>query len=311
MRRQLAATLGAAALLLLASCGQQSGNDAGEDRTPDGSAPDLARGTWVLRTDGHSGADGETTTAHYLMVRPADGTVRTVSMPAVSANDASGDQRALLVDAGHRFALTDTSTSAADRQAGKVSVTSLADGSRDTVDLRAATGDSTLTTDHVAFDATTAGQVRVVSGRAVWTVDLDTSGKPGKAKKEGEIPITEVWMFGGFAPDTGDPYLSSIETFETRPKGYGEDDEQVLRRGDGRVLMSETGRLAGQPVDESCEQVTGFVEKGGRAWEFCLTGTDLTVKVRAPERRSWQTVGPPAEDAVARENDLVLVLPPS
>lgn len=310
MRRLLAPALSAATVLLLAGCGQQSSGEAGGERTPDGTAPDLARGTWVLRTDGHSGADGETTTAHYLLVRPADGRVRTVTMPPVSANDASGDQRALLVDAGHRFALADTSTSVKDRDAGRVPVTSLVDGAADTVDLRAATGDSTLTTDHVAFDVQTPGQLRVVSGRAVWVVDLDTSGKPGKAKKEGEIPITESWMFGGFAPDTGDPYLSSIDSFETRPKGYGENDSPVLRRAGGRVLSSQTGRLPGQPVDDSCEQVTGFVEKSGRAWEFCLTGTDLTVKLRAPARQSWQTVGPPAEDAVARENDLVLVLPP-
>ncbi|GGF47947.1 hypothetical protein GCM10011519_22450 [Marmoricola endophyticus] len=296
--------------VLVAACGQQSGDPVRDDDT----APDLARGTWVLRIDGHGGADGETTTASYLMVRPAEGSVRTVSTPAVQGGDTGMAERALLVDAGHRLALADTVPSAADQAAGRAQVTVLADGRRREVDLRKATGDPSLRADHVAFDADVPGQLRVVSGRSVWVVDLGGAGTPGRAVKEGELPITDSWIFGGFAPDTGDPFLSSIDSFETRPKGYGELDEQVLRRAGGRVLPSDgaaPASLAGQPADASCQQVTGFVESGGRAWEFCLSGTDLVVKVRAKGRAGWATVGPPAQDVVPPEHDLVLVLPPA
>lgn len=265
--------------------------------------------SWLLRMDAYSGEDGETKQATYVSIVPSTGLAHVVRMPRLSVAEASGDQRALLVDAGHRWVLTDSRPAKADRARGLVRLTALQSGDQaKVVDVGRWTGHPRLHADWASFDPKHPGLLRVVDGRTVWVLNLETSA----VKKEGVLPRRPGWIFGGgFNPNTGTAYIEDTGSFDTLPKGNGETDQRAIRRAGGRLLLGDNGRFRGLP-SPGCGLLEGFQEgsaTAGRSWAFCVVGRHVQVRALAAGGSAWHDYGKPTGDVLPANADPAFVLP--
>lgn len=295
--RVLAATAVGLVTLLLSGCGQTAPATRGDGGSPSAAVSPSTTPTgsagpsWLIRLDTYSGEDGETRQAHYVVFRPAAGAVSAIRLPRVQVPQMSGDERALLVDAGRRWVLADSRPSGPDRTRGLVRMYDVTNGHARTVDVRRASGDRGLESDWVAFDPSEPGLIRVVSGRTVWAVQTDEESP--KAHKEGVLPRRAGWIYGGgFDKNTGTPYIEDIDSFRTDPPGNGDLDKRPLRRSGGRLLITDNGSYRGLP-DPRCDLSSGFVEAGGAATIFCFDRHTVTEKTLTPGASTWKT-GPSA-----------------
>ncbi|RLV48019.1 hypothetical protein D9V37_18135 [Nocardioides mangrovicus] len=297
----------------VAGCGQQPSGSArseGSSSPSSSSSGDAAASqSWLLRFDSYVGEDGEGRQATYVTLTPATGTATVVTMRPVEPMQASGGAVSLLVDASHRWALLDSKPQAtSDRAKGVVRLYDLsANGAKRAVSVRRLSHDPSLRTDWVSFDPTDAGVLRVVSGRTVWKVDLATQ----QAQQEGTLPQKTGWIYGGgFAQNTGEPFIEDTGSFETIPAGNGEDSTEPVQRAGGRVLDP----LGDEPYGDApspCEVSAGFVTSGGDTWAFCVAGRTLQTKVLDEGSSTWRDVGQPTSDVVPTDSDPVFVLPPT
>ena len=291
-------TAGVVAAGLLAGCGQHG--VAGPTK-----AATENLGTWLLRLDSYSGEDGETKQATYLTIRPTTGDTTVVSTPRLQVAEASGIDRALLVDAGHTEALLDSRPTKADRAAGRLTLYDLgAQGKTRTLDVRRATGAKHLTTDWASFDPNRPGTLRVVDGRTVWVIAPD-----GTASKESVLPSRPGWIFGGgFNKNTGTPYIEDTGSFDTLPAGNGEMDRRALERDGGQAVLSNNGRFKGLP-EATCTLGTAFTKEDGSTWAFCVVGSHVVVKRLASGAQTWKVVGRATPDVVPTGSEPSFVLP--
>lgn len=314
-RRTPLAVMAVLAMLALGAvgCGQQPAPKADDQKATskksgtgtDSSGGSLATQPWVVRLDSYGGADGESITTSYVRVVPSSGRTQVTTMPEVQGAEARST--ALLVDAGHRWALEDTRPSAADRRAGRVSVADLtAKGRTRTLDVRKASGDAGLRADWVSFDPRQPGLLRVVSGKDVWKVEV-----PGATTtREGMLPKRADWVYsGGFEDSTGRPFIEDVASFKTLPAGNGDDVYHPVERDGGTVLDADEANPYGERPAPGCESSAGFAAADGTDWAFCQDGAKLEVKRLAKGARKWTTVSTTGA-VVSADASPVLALPP-
>lgn len=287
--------------------GSKTGSDkAGGAKTSSNVGGSLATQPWVVRFDSYGGADGESITTRYVRVVPVGGRAQVATMPEVQAAEARS--KALLVDAGHQWALADTRPSAAERKAGRVSVHDLtAKGRTRTLDVRQASGDASLQTDWVSFDPEQPGLLRVVSGKDVWKVQVPSA----TTTREGPLPSRADWIYsGGFVDRTGQPFIEDLTTFDTLPAGNGGDVSHPIKRDGGTVLDPDQEKPYGDRPAPGCESSAGFAAADGTDWAFCQAGSKVAVKRLAKGAGKWTTVATTGA-VVSADAVPVLALPPS
>lgn len=319
--RWAAPVAGALAALLVASgCGTsdtsaadpepvESGSATGEAEEPDAATDadtSAGEGTWLLGITTAGGADAETSTTVYLAYNPSTGQTTTHEMPGVRAGSASPEDAALLVSTDRQWAIPDTEIPRDRERSGKVEVHSLADGSTETIDLRERTGKADVKPVAWAFDPDRPATLRVVdTENRVWAVDVSGTDAP----QESTLP-TGPWVFtNGFDTNTGEPWVESIESDETRPSGQGPSNDDPVIRGGGDVLPAGDPAFADLP-DIPCRLGAGYAEDGGVTWAFCADGAEITTHYLAPGASEWKAYGKPSSAVAPDVAGFPLVLPP-
>ena len=224
-----------ATLLLAAGCGDvevtAKDNDDKADKAPSASPPLPPRSTpRPARATGSSGSppsggtDGETEHDHLHRLqplhRPGDGAQaarRRGRRHHARAGVAAGQRQPPLGHHRHRHQPQPSSA------AVELKVYSLSGGATKTIDVRERTGQDDVRPVAWAFDPTRDDTLRVVDTKnRVWS--LSVAG--GKATAEPALPDGD-WVFtNGFNPNTGEPYVESIDSDETKPAGNGEADTE-------------------------------------------------------------------------------------
>jgi hypothetical protein len=299
------AAVAAATLLALGTAGCGSNGEKSSDRKPaesatsSSTAAQAAAGNcdWLLRFTTAQGAAGEQSRAVLVRFNPTTGAAVARSLPTMSATDASQDQEALLVSADHTRAIPDTSVPAAEAATGKLVVYSVADDTSETVDIRALTGKPDLKAVGWAFDPESADVLRVVdSGLGVWKLDLAAKS----ATQEGTLPKKDGWIFGnGFAKNTGEPYVESIDSDQTDPAGLGDSDTSPVQRQGGTLIRYDGQPLEGLP-QPPCGFAGGFQYADGSAWLFCADTPSITAYQAAKGGASWHQFGTPSANVLPK-----------
>jgi len=308
-----AGAIGACALLFLAGCGDSDAETGGSDGPDDPSTPaasadtSLGEGSWLVVTSSVGGADAETATSTYITYNPSTGQATKRALPGVRAGSAGPDDAALLVSGDRRWAITDTQVSRDQERSGHLTVHSLTDTSSRELDIRALAGDPSVRPIGWAFDPQQPDTLRVVDTRhRVWSVAV-TGDEATRAGRLARGP----WIFtNGFDHNTGEPWVESIESEETRPAGNGAADSSAVERAGGTVLFSESKQLADLPRSP-CRLGGGFTAADGTAWMFCADKPELTTHYLAEGAEEWQSFGKPSSPVAPEAASVPLVLPPA
>ena len=195
------------------------------------------------------GADGEKTTTVYITYNPSTGQATASKMPGVEAASTTPGQAALLVSSDRRWAIPDTVIPAAEGKSGQLKVYSPADGTTKVIDIHQRTGDDSVVAVGWAFDPKRPDTLRVVDSKnRIWAVSV--SGD--KATQEGSLPKGGPWIFtNGFNPNTGEPWLESIDSDATKPAGNGAADTSPVtpfRRHRAGLRLRRARQAAAEPV---------------------------------------------------------------
>ena len=297
-----------AALLATAGCGnedtgtaKQSGDEPAQVDTSAG------EGDWLLGIASAGGADGETSTTTYLTYNPATGKTTARRMPGVKAGSATPEGAALLVSTDRRWAIPDPEISGAAERSGKLEVHSLTGADSTVIDVRKRAGRQDVKPIGWAFDPAEPATLRIVdSAHRVWRTEVTGT----RATLEETMPRA-AWVFtAGFDYNTGEPWVESISSNATRPKGHGVAEKSVATRAGGTVLA------AGSPGFESlpkspCELGAGFTAEDGLTWAFCADGTSVRTYYLPKGSQKWEAYGEPSAPVAPEAADFPLVLPPA
>jgi len=302
-----------AALLVAAGCGDVSvtKDSAKADDTPSAtpSADTTAgEGNWLLGVTNAGGADGEKTTTVYITYNPSTGQATASKMPGVEAASTTSGQSALLVSSDRRWAIPDTAVPAAEGKSGQLKVYSPADGTTKVIDIHRSTGDDSVVAVGWAFDPKRPDTLRVVDSKnRIWAVSV----AGGKATQEGALPKGGPWIFtNGFNPNTGEPWLESIDSDATKPAGNGAADTSPVTRSGGTVLASESDGLAKLP-QSPCRLAGAFTDENGVTWAFCADKPTLTTYYLPENGKKWVAYGKPSTAVAPIASGVPLVLPPA
>ncbi len=319
MMRQHRATIrlrtwgAAAAGLLLLTTGCGSDGAAAEPKPDDASSTEpsadtsLGEGEWLLGITSATGADAETTVTVYVTLNPATGEATARRLPGVVAASSTPREAALLVSTDRSWAIADTSISAKDEKSGQLTVYSLSDDTTETIDMRERTGESDVKPIGWAFDPETDDTLRVVdSENRVWSVAV--SG--GEATQETSLP-DGPWVFtNGFDPNTGEPWVESIDSDATEPAGNGPTDTRPVTREGGTVLPASSPELSSLPPGP-CRLGAGFADASGVTWTFCADQPSISTHYLPQGADAWVDYGKPSSPVAPIASGFALVLPPA
>jgi hypothetical protein len=309
------------AVLLLGGCGSVSVSSKDDGRSASAGSSDTptpspsatatvdttaAAGNWLLGMSSAGGADGETSTTTYITYNPATGASSAIKMPGVKTATASPEEQSLLVSTDRRWAIPDTVIPRAEEKSGQLTVYSLADGGTEVIDIRKRTGQDVGAIGW-AFDPKRPDTLRVVdTANRVWA--LSVSGT--RATREGSLP-KGPWVFtNGFNRNTGEPYVSSIESEETKPAGNGTADTSPVSRAGGTVLPASSAGFEDLPASP-CRLGAGFTDADGVTWEFCADKPTVSSYYLAKDGQEWTAYGKPSTAVAPIAADFTLVLPPA
>jgi hypothetical protein len=192
---------------------------------------------------------------------------------------------------------------------GKLLVYPVGDDSTETLDIRALTGQPDLKAVGWAFDPTAGELLRVVDSQMrVWKVDLTTQS----ASQGSTLPRRDGWIFGnGFAKNSGEPYIESIDSDQTDPAGHGDSDTSPVQRQGGTLIQYDGEPLADLP-QPPCGFAGGFQYDDGSAWLFCADTSSITAYQATKGGASWHKFGTPSPDVLPKTVAAVsFALPPA
>jgi hypothetical protein len=310
------------ALALTSACGDvkvtsdssksdSSKSDSDQDSTSSSTSAQVdtsaAAGNWLLGLQTAGGSDAEKSTTVYVTYNPSTGQATKRSMPGVTAASASPRMAPLLVSADRAWAIPDTAISGSEEKSGKLIVYSLTSDATRVIDIRRASGQDGLRAIGWAFDPQRAGALRVVdTANRVWSVNV--SG--GKATQEGTL-AKGPWVFtNGFNPNTGAPYMESIDSDATNPAGNGPADKAPVTRDGGTVLANDDDVLAKLPTSP-CRLDAGFTDANGVTWAFCADKPTLSTYYLPKGATSWTAFGKASNPVAPTAAAFPLVLPPA
>jgi hypothetical protein len=303
-----------ATVLLAAGCGDVKVTAKDDEKKPDKATPSAAaadtsagKGDWLLGMTTAGGSDAEASTTVYLSLNPSTGAATKHALPAVQAASATPEQAALLVSADRAWAIPDTGIKRADEKSGKLKVYSLTDGAAKVIDIRERTGKGDVDPIAWAFDPARGDTLRVVDTKnRVWAVNV----AGGKAVQESKLP-TGPWVFtNGFNPNTGIPWVESIDSDATLPAGNGPADNTPVTRNGGTVLPSGSPGLAKLPASP-CRLGAGFTDSSGVTWTFCADDPSVSTYYLPADAQEWTAYGKPSPDIAPVAAGFPLVLPPA
>jgi len=293
-----------ATLLVAAGCGSVEVTAKDDQKKVDTSA---GQGNWLLGMTTAGGADAETSTTVYVTFNPSTGQATTQKLPGVQGASASPEQAALLVSADRAWAIPDTGISRGEEQSGHLKVYSLSGGDTLVIDIRDRTGESDVRAIAWAFDPERADTLRVVDTRnRVWVVNV----AGGRATLESTLP-KGAWIFtNGFTPNTGEPWVESIDSAETLPPGNGPADTSPVTRDGGTLLPSGSPVFSKLPTSP-CRLGAGFTDGAGVTWSFCADDPTLTCYYLPKDGKDWTAYGKPSASVAPTAAGFPLVLPPA
>ncbi len=303
-----------ATLLLAAGCGDveitAEEDPAPTEDTTSAAATDVdtsaGEGDWLLAMTTAGGADAETSTTVYLTYNPSTGEAKATELPPVKAAGSSPEQAALLISADRRWAIPDTTVAAADQKSGQAKIYAVADGTAKVIDIREQTANDVEPVAW-AFDPNSADTMRTVDTKnRVWV--LSVAG--GKATQEGTLP-SDGWVFtNGFNASTGEPWVESISSDETRPPGNGPSDSSPVTREGGTVLSAGSSGLSELPASP-CRLGAGFTDAAGVTWTFCADEPSVSAYYLPEGGTEWTAYGKPSPAVAPVAAGFPLVLPPA
>jgi hypothetical protein len=306
-----------ATLLLAAGCGDvevsAKDNDKKADKAPSASPSSAAvdtaagEGDWLLGITSAGGNDAETSTTTYIVFNPSTGQATAHKMPGVQAGDTSAEQASLLVSANRRYAIPDTGINRTEQRSGRLKVYSLSGGATKAIDVRERTGQDDVRPVAWAFDPTREDTLRVVDTKnRVWSFSV----AGGKATEEPSLP-TGDWVFtNGFNANTGEPYVESIDSDETKPAGNGEEDSYPISRDKGTVLPAMSPAFSKLPASP-CHLGAGFTTEAGVTWAFCADDPTIAAYYLPKGGTKWTSYGKPSASVAPEADAFPLVLPPA
>ncbi|MEO5652218.1 MAG: hypothetical protein ABIN79_00775 [Marmoricola sp.] len=303
--------LAASLVLLTSACGSDGATAAQPrpDESPSAASADtsLGEGAWLLGITSAGGADGETTITSYVTLNPSTGEASTRQIPGVNAASSTPREAALLVSSDRAWAISDTSIPTTQTKSGQLTVYSLADDTTETIDMAARTGESGVEPIAWAFDPESTDTLRVVDAtNRVWAVAV--SG--GKATAEAPLP-GGAWVFtDGFDPNTGEPWVESIDSDATMPAGQGPSDTRPVTRLGGTVLPAESPALSSLPPGP-CRLGAGFTDSSGLTWTFCADQASVSTHYLPDGAATWVDYGKPSSPVAPIASGFALVLPPA
>ncbi len=264
-------------------------------------------GDWLLGLTTAEGADAETSRTVYLTYNPSTGQARARRMPGVTAASVTPEQAALLVSADRTWAIPDTAIGRPEGRSGKLKIYSLTGGATKVIDLRARANSSDLTPIGWAFDPERAQSLRVVDTKnRVWMVDV----AGGKARQESKL-AGGPWIFtNGFNPNSGEPWVESIDSAKTLPAGNGTADTSPVTREDGTVLPAGSPGFSKLPKSP-CRLGAGFSDDSGVSWAFCADSETISTYVLPKDGTQWTAYGKPSTAVAPVAAGFPLVLPPA
>jgi len=307
----VAAATALATLLLTAGCGdvEVEGQSEEQEKSAEPAKADTSagEGNWLLGLSTAGGADAETSTTVYLTYNPSTGRATAQKMPSVQAASSAPEQAALLVSADRRWAIPDTSISRSEEESGRLKVYSLADGAAKVVDIRDRTGKDDVNPIGWAFDPQRSDTLRVVDTKnRVWAVSV----AGGDATAEPSLP-NGPWEFtNGFNADTGEPWVESIESDETRPPGNLPVGKDPVTRNGGTVLPAGSPAIAKLPASP-CKLGAGYTDDAGVTWAFCADAASLATYYLPKDGKEWTAYGKPSTPVAPEAAGFPLVLPPA
>lgn len=306
------------ATVLLVGCGEveitSKDGDTKSDKTPSTSPSAAAdvdtsagEGDWLLGITTAGGADGEATQTTYIVFNPSTGKATARKIPSAEEASATPEQASLLVSTNRLYAITDTAVPRSQGLSGRLKVYSLASGATKVVDIHQRTGDDSVKPIAWAFDPARDDTLRVVDTKyRVWS--LSVAG--GKATAETTLPHGD-WVFtNGFNPNTGEPWVESIDSDATRPAGNGEADKSLVTRLDGTVLPAESHAFSKLPASP-CRLGAGFTTQAGVTWAFCADDPTLSTYYLPKDGTKWTAFGKPSPSLAPEAEGFPLVLPPA
>lgn len=264
-------------------------------------------GDWLLGITTAGGADGEATQTTYIVFNPSTGKATARKIPSAEEASATPEQSALLVSANRLYAITDTAVPRSQGRSGLLKVYSLASGATKVIDIRRRTGNDSVKPIAWAFDPVRADTLRVVDTKyRVWS--LSVAG--GKATAETRLPRGD-WVFtNGFNPNSGEPWVESIDSDATLPAGNGEADKSLVTRYGGSVLPAESAAFSRLPTGP-CRLGAGFTTRAGVTWAFCADDPTLTAYYLPKDGTKWTAYGKPSPSVAPEAAGFPLVLPPA
>jgi hypothetical protein len=303
------------AVLLLAGCGSAPDTSAKPSKSTSSPTPSsasaaadtsLGRGTWLLGLSSAGGADAEKATTTYVSFDPSTGVAHARKMPGVNTPSADPDDAPLLVSADRKWAIPDTSITRDEGRSGRLMLYSVTSGATKVIDMRARTGDSSITSLAWAFDPRAPETLRVVDSKnRVWLLAVGGKG----ASRAGALP-RGPWVFAdGFNHNTGQPYVESITSDQTRPAGNGVSDTSAVARNGGTVLASGSAVLAKLP-QSPCRLGAAFTDGQGTSWTFCADGPAIKTYYLSKNGDHWTAYGKPSGHVAPIAAGFPLVLPP-
>jgi hypothetical protein len=298
-----------AALLAASGCGNEDTGSTKQSETKSAAEADTGagEGDWLLGINSAGGADGETSTTTYLIYDPATGKTTTRRLPPVKAGSATSEGAALLVSTDRRWAIPDTEIRGAAVKSGRLEVHPLTGGAPTTIDLRKRAGRDDIKPNGWAFDPAEPATLRIVdSAHRVWRTEVTGS----KATLEERLPRGD-WVFtNGFDHNTGKPWVESITSEATRPKGHGANEKSAVERSGGTVLAAGSSGFEALP-DSPCELGAGFTAENGVTWAFCADSASIKTYYLAKGSEKWKAYGEPSDPVAPEAASFPLVLPPA
>jgi hypothetical protein len=175
------------------------------------------------------------------------------------------------------------------------------------IDLRARAGRDDLKPVGWAFDPAEPATLRIVdSAHRVWRTEVTGD----KATLEETLP-RGAWIFtNGFDYNTGQPWVESISSDATRPKGHGVAEKSVATRAGGTVLAAGSSGFEALP-ESPCELGAGFSAEDGLTWAFCADGRTVKTYYLPEDGEKWKAYGEPSEPVAPEAAGFPLVLPPA